>query len=135
MEKNSPPDHIKLHRKSCTLELGFGLEVFHLRAEYLRVFSPSAEVKGHGPGEEVLQLNKQKVAITGIEPQGNYAIKLIFSDGHDSGIYSWSYLRELGNNHDSNWQDYLQRVENHLANLEIKQEQADTSVVKWITPE
>lgn len=135
MTINSAPERIKLHRKSCTLELAFGDKVYHLRAEYLRVFSPSAEVKGHGPGEEVLQLNKQDVAITGIEPQGNYAIKLIFSDGHDSGIYSWSYLKELGEKYETNWQDYQQRVEQHLARREIEQEGADTSVVKWITPE
>ncbi len=134
MNSQRPPEKIKLHRKSCILELGFADAQYQLRAEYLRVFSPSAEVKGHGPGEEVLQLNKQAVAITGIEPQGNYAIKLIFSDGHDSGIYSWSYLRELAENNELNWQDYLRRVENHEQESAKKAEQADTSVVKWVDP-
>ncbi len=73
--------------------------------------SPSAEVKGHGPGEETLQVGKQEVAITGIEPQGNYAIKLIFSDGHDSGIYTWSYLAELGQHQAQYWQAYLTKLQ------------------------
>lgn len=132
---NAPPEKIKLHRKSCVLELHFSSEEHHLSAEYLRVHSPSAEVKGHGPGEEILQLNKQNVAITGIEPQGNYAIKLVFSDGHDSGIYSWSYLKELCERQQSNWQDYLRRVAEHNERAARDQEHVDTSVVKWVNPE
>ncbi|WP_185235081.1 gamma-butyrobetaine hydroxylase-like domain-containing protein [Teredinibacter franksiae] len=117
------PSAIKLHRKSCLLEVSFDNETFQLPAEYLRVYSPSAEVKGHGPGEEVLQLNKQNVAITGIEPQGHYAIKLIFSDGHDSGIYAWQYLYELGTQQEQKWAEYLQKVE-----------ESQISSVKWIDP-
>jgi len=117
------PSAIKLHRKSCLLEVSFDNETFQLPAEYLRVYSPSAEVKGHGPGEEVLQLNKQDVAITGIEPQGHYAIKLIFSDGHDSGIYAWQYLYELGTQQEQKWAEYLQKVE-----------ESQISSVKWIDP-
>jgi DUF971 family protein len=128
------PEKIKLHRKSCVLEVQFSGVTYHLGAEYLRVYSPSAEVMGHGPGQEVLQLNKQNVAITGIEPQGHYAIKLIFSDGHDSGIYSWTLLRELGENQQANWQNYLDRVAAHQQQQASDKENADTSVVKWITP-
>ena len=117
------PSAIKLHRKSCLLEVSFDNETFQLPAEYLRVYSPSAEVKGHGPGEEVLQLNKQDVAVTGIEPQGHYAIKLIFSDGHDSGIYAWQYLYELGTQQEQKWAEYLQKVE-----------ESQISSVKWIDP-
>lgn len=129
------PSKIKLHRKSCILELAFGERSYHLSAEYLRVFSPSAEVKGHGPGQEVLQLNKENVAITGIEPQGNYAIKLIFSDGHDSGIYSWGYLKQLADNYDINWADYQSRVKTYLEQEEERKENEDVSPVKWITPD
>lgn len=130
-----PPSKIKLHRKSCILEVAFGEHPCHLSAEYLRVFSPSAEVKGHGPGQEVLQLNKENVAITGIEPQGNYAIKLIFSDGHDSGIYSWSYLKQLADNYDRNWADYQSRVNTYLEQEAERKENEDVSPVKWITPD
>jgi len=122
------PSAIKLHRKRNTLEVVFSETHFHLPAEYLRVHSPSAEVRGHGPGEEVLQLNKQDVSITGIEPQGNYAIKLIFSDGHDSGIYSWGYLYELGSEQNTRWQAYLDKVKAHNA----AQEAAQTNVVRWV---
>lgn len=124
------PTTIKLHRQSRTLELHWGERGFTLTAEYLRVFSPSAEVTGHGPGQEVLQLGKSDVAITGIEAQGNYAIKLVFSDGHDSGIYSWAYLKSLAENHTYNWQDYLQRVNDH----QQAQEAAQTHTVKWVDP-
>jgi len=124
---STAPSHIKLHRRSQILEIGFGDIVYELSAEYLRVFSPSAEVKGHGPGQEVLQLDKSGVAITGIEPQGNYAIKLIFSDHHDSGIFTWPYLQELGMHYPQYWQNYLDKVANHHANK-------DLAVVKWIVP-
>ncbi len=83
-----------------------------LPCEYLRVYSPSAEVKGHGPGQEVLQVDKESVAIVSIEPVGNYAVRLIFSDSHNSGLYSWDYLYELGAERTSKWQDYLDRLKN-----------------------
>ena len=93
------PTEIKLHRKSATLELTYAeREPVVLSAEFLRVHSPSAEVRGHGRGQEVLQTGKRYVAIKHIESVGNYAIKLSFDDGHDSGIYSWDYLLELGEN-------------------------------------
>lgn len=107
----SKPTDIKLHRISRVLELHFddGFTC-NLTCEYLRVHSPSAEVRGHGPGQEVLQIDKQAVNINAIEPVGNYAIKLVFDDGHDSGLYSWDTLYSLGKDYDSNWQHYLQRL-------------------------
>ncbi len=105
------PTQLTLHKKSRTLEVEFGNgERFVLPCEYLRVFSPSAEVRGHGVGNEVLVLGKEHVNILAIEPVGNYAVKLIFSDGHRSGIYSWSTLHSLGMNQQQNWQDYLAKV-------------------------
>ena len=105
------PTDIKLHQVSKILEIYFDDgQSFKLPCEYLRVFSPSAEVRGHGPGQEVLQIGKQNVNIKAIEPVGHYAIKLVFDDGHDSGIYSWQYLYELGLGQEQNWQDYLERV-------------------------
>lgn len=109
MSENTPnPVSINLHQKSRVLELEFDDgEKFELSCEYLRVHSPSAEVKGHGPGQEVLQTDKENVNISEIEPVGNYAIKLIFDDGHNTGLYSWSYLYELGIEHDNKWMTYL----------------------------
>ena len=106
------PTEIKLHQQSRVLEIHFddGFTC-NLSCEYLRVFSPSAEVQGHGPGQEVLQIGKEDVNITGIEQMGNYAIKLSFDDNHDSGIYSWSTLYELGKNYEQNWANYLQRLQ------------------------
>jgi DUF971 family protein len=106
------PSEIKLHQKSRFLEISFedGAQ-FKLPCEYLRVFSPSAEVRGHGPGQEVLQLGKEVVNITAIEPVGSYAVALHFDDGHNTGIYSWEYLYDLGKNQDSNWKRYLERLE------------------------
>ncbi len=104
------PTDIKLHSKSRILEVAFSDRTFMLPCEYLRVHSPSAEVKGHGPGQEVLQVAKEQVNIVSIEPIGNYAIKLIYSDAHNSGIYSWDYLYELGSEKVSKWQQYLQRL-------------------------
>jgi DUF971 family protein len=101
------PSAVKLRRKSNILELHFDTEVFQLPAEYLRVHSPSAEVRGHGPGQAQLQYGKINVALTGAEPQGNYALRLLFDDGHNSGIYSWEYLYELGRHQKSYWQTYL----------------------------
>jgi DUF971 family protein len=106
------PTDIKLHRKSATLELIYAeREPITLRAEFLRVFSPSAEVRGHGKGQEVLQTGKLHVAIKHVEPVGNYAIKLNFDDGHNSGIYSWDYLLDLGENEGSLWQGYLAKLQ------------------------
>jgi DUF971 family protein len=105
------PTNINLHQKSKILELEFeDGSSFELPCEFLRVYSPSAEVTGHGPGQEVLQLAKEDTNITAIEPQGNYAIKLVFDDKHDTGIYTWKYLYELGSNYETKWQDYLDRL-------------------------
>ncbi|MEJ2677387.1 MAG: DUF971 domain-containing protein, partial [Acidihalobacter sp.] len=105
------PTDIRLHQQSRILELAYeNGRHFHLPCEYLRVYSPSAEVRGHGPGQEVLQTGKESVNITAIEPVGNYAVKLVFSDGHDTGIYDWNYLYELGENQTENWQAYLDRL-------------------------
>ncbi len=105
------PTDLKLHQVSRILEIGFedGAH-FELSCEYLRAFSPSAEVRGHGPGQEVLQVGKEDVKITAIEPVGNYAVKLVFDDGHDSGLYSWGILYDLGVNKESNWENYLKRL-------------------------
>ncbi len=106
------PEGIQLHSKSRQLELSYPEgERYSLSCEFLRVYSPSAEVKGHGPGQEVLQTGKQTVGISAIRPVGNYAIQLVFDDGHDTGIYSWEYLRHLCSNHDALWADYLQRLD------------------------
>ena len=111
-EKKVTPTDIRLHQQSRMLEIKFddGKE-FALPCEYLRCFSPSAEVRGHGPGQEVLQVGKEKVNITMIEPVGSYAVVLHFDDGHNTGIYSWPYLYELGENQQQYWQDYLNRLE------------------------
>ncbi len=104
-------ESLHIHKKSAELEILFANEKpFRLSAEYLRVFSPSAETKGHGPGQEVLQHGKRAVQFLDIEFQGNYAIKIFFSDGHDSGIYSWDYLIELATNFEENWKGYLKRL-------------------------
>lgn len=107
---NTPiPSKIKLHKASRILELRYADgRGFELPAEFLRVHSPSAEVQGHG--RPVLQTGKQNVALVGIEPAGNYALKLIFDDGHDSGLYSWDYLYQLGERQASLWQDYLEQL-------------------------
>lgn len=102
------PTEIRLQAKSRQLLLSFDDgKSFALPCEYLRVYSPSAAVRGHGPGQEVLQLGKEQVNITAIEPVGHYAVKLVFDDGHDSGLYSWDYLYRLGIEHDELWQRYL----------------------------
>jgi len=110
MKKESPqPESINLHQKSRILEITFSDgQNFELSCELLRVYSPSAEVKGHGPGQSVLQTGKENVSISRIEPVGHYAVKLIFDDGHETGLYSWAYLYELGENKDELWKDYLQ---------------------------
>lgn len=113
LDKHTPaPTEIKLHQKSHLLEIAFAdNKSFKLSHELLRVCSPSAEVRGHGPGQEVLQTGKRSVEIMNIEPVGNYAIKLSFSDGHDTGLYSWDLLYRLGEHQDELWQDYLARLE------------------------
>jgi len=106
------PTEIKLRKKSRLLVVAFDDgATFDYTFEYLRVHSPSAEVKGHGPGQETLQTGKENVAITAIEPIGRYAVRLVFDDGHDTGLYTWTYLRELGDDMQSNWQDYLDRLQ------------------------
>lgn len=105
------PVEIKLRRQSRLLEVSFDDGArYELPFEFLRVHSPSAEVKGHGPGQETLVTGKQDVGLKGIEPVGQYAVRLIFDDGHDSGLYSWKYLYELGRDQASLWQRYLDRV-------------------------
>lgn len=110
MTENTIPTEITLHKQSRCLELGYGESSYTLPAEYLRVYSPSAEVQGHGPGQEVLQINKEQVGINQIEPVGHYAIKIYFDDGHDSGLFSWDYLYTLATEYDHHWQDYLERL-------------------------
>ncbi len=128
---NNTLQKIELHKQSNILELHYdglghdGLGRFELSCEYLRVHSPSAEVKGHSPDQAVLQTGKRDVAINTIEAVGNYAVKFHFSDGHDSGIYSWDYLKELCVNQEQYWQDYLRRL--HAAG---KSRDPDTSVIK-----
>jgi DUF971 family protein len=103
---------IKLRTRSRVLEVSFDDGARYLLPfEYLRVHSPSAEVKGHGPGQEVLVLGKQNVEIKGVEPVGQYAVKLVFDDGHDSGLYTWKYLRELGDTYTQKWAAYQSRVQ------------------------
>ena len=112
LDKNTPlPTEIKLHQASHVLEVAFNDgSVFHLPYEFLRVYSPSAEVRGHGHGQETLQVGKQGVSIASIEPVGSYAVQPTFSDGHDTGIYSWDYLYEIGKNQDMLWARYLERL-------------------------
>jgi DUF971 family protein len=106
------PTEIKLHQKSRVMEIAFDDgRSFRLPYEYLRVFSPSAEVRGHGPGQEVLQVGKRDVEIKTLEPVGSYAVQPTFSDGHSTGIYSWEYLYELGIDQEENWADYLRRLD------------------------
>ncbi len=109
--KSPKPTEIKLHIRSRILEVTFSDgNTFNLLAEYLRVYSPSAEVQGHGVGQDILQTGKESVNIEAIEPVGNYAIQIRFDDGHDTGIYSWDTLYQLGKNQDLNWQNYLERL-------------------------
>lgn len=124
---NKIPTKIRLHQQSQQLEIHFGSENFFLPAEFLRVHSPSAEVKGHGPGQAVLQFGKKDIVLDKIERAGNYALKLTFDDGHDSGIYTWDYLYHLGKHKEQMWQDYLENL--HSAG---KSREKDTSVVKLI---
>ena len=112
LDSSTPvPTEVKLHQASKVLELTFADgHAFRLPYEFLRVYSPSAEVRGHGPGQETLQVGKKDVAITDVEPVGHYAIRPTFSDGHDTGIYSWEYLHDLGVRQSELWQRYLERM-------------------------
>ncbi len=105
------PTEITLHQKSRVLEISFSDgHRFELPYEFLRVYSPSAEVRGHGPGQEVLQVGKKEIDILNLEPVGSYAVQPHFSDGHATGIYSWDYLYELGTNRQTLWEAYLARL-------------------------
>lgn len=108
---NDVPVEIRLRKGSARLDLAYDDgTVYSLPWEYLRVSSPSAEVRGHGPGQEVLQTGKQNVRLVRIEPVGYYALRLVFDDGHATGLYTWRYLRELGEQQDQRWRDYLERL-------------------------
>ncbi len=124
------PTKIKLHKEegSLSLEYADGSH-FTLTGEYLRIHSPSAEVRGHGRGQEILQHGKKEVKVTGLTPSGNYALQLTFSDGHDTGIYSWDYLFDLATNHSKYWQNYLAAL--HEAG---KRREADVQVVQFQNP-
>ena len=115
MAKTAPapaPTALTLHQASRVMEIGFDTgETFRLPFELLRVYSPSAEVQGHGPGQEVLQTGKREVGVTGLQQVGHYAVQPTFSDGHETGIFSWDYLYKLGSQQDTLWQRYLQRLE------------------------
>ena len=113
MDRTTPrPTEIKLHQASRVMEISFADGTsFRLSYEFLRAYSPSAEVRGHGPGQETLQVGKREVGILEVEPVGHYAIRPKFSDGHDTGIYSWDYLYELGTRQQAMWDQYLKRLE------------------------
>ena len=133
---DSPPNilQINIRRQSRLLSISYeNDELREIPFEMLRVYSPSAEVKGHGPGQEVLQYGKANVLIEGIEMVGNYAIKIIFNDGHDSGIYSWSYLYEIATQQDAMWEDYLQRME--AAGKSRNSDKPSLGIVKTFNPQ
>lgn len=104
------PSEVHLHKQSRKLELVYADQRYFLSAEFLRVHSPSAEVQGHGPGQQVLQIQKEHVGINNIEPVGRYAIKILFDDGHNTGLFSWDYLYDLAIHQEKYWQTYLQRL-------------------------
>ncbi len=112
----TPPNNITLSKNKKLLTVSFKDDDYALTSEFLRVYSPSAEVRGHGPGQETLQLNKQDVSISSLNPMGNYAIAIHFSDGHTTGIYSWSYLLHLGTEKEALWLDYINRVKDNMKN-------------------
>jgi len=115
----TPPSKINLNKAKTVLTVTFDDIDYELSSEYLRVYSPSAEVVGHGPGQETLQVGKEGVTITNIQPSGNYAIVLFFSDGHDTGIYSWSHLHKLATQKDTLWKEYLDKLKlNSIAHPE-----------------
>jgi len=113
----TPPNNITLSKDKKILTVSFKDDDYVLTSEFLRVYSPSAEVRGHGPGQETLQLNKQDVSISSLVPMGNYAIAIHFSDGHTTGIYSWSYLLHLGTEKDELWLEYCNRVNENNDNI------------------
>lgn len=121
IDRDTPiPSEIKLHQKSRRLELIYeNGEAYSLDFEYLRVYTPSAEARGHGPGQETLQTGKRNVGIDRIEPVGTYALRLVFSDGHDSGLYSWDMLYNLGKHHDELWQEYLKQIDSQGLSRDI----------------
>lgn len=111
-QQSPHPIDIRLHQASRLLEIKFDNNTeCKLSTEFLRVYSPSAEVRGHGAGQETLQIGKEDVNISAIEPVGNYAVKLVFTDGHDTGLYSWDYLYEMAKNYEAMWQDYITKLE------------------------
>ena len=112
----TPPNNITLSKNKKLLTVSFKDDDYSLSSEFLRVYSPSAEVRGHGPGQETLQLNKQDVSISSLVPMGNYAIAIHFSDGHTTGIFSWSYLLHLGTEKEALWLDYINRVKDNMKN-------------------
>lgn len=116
------PTEIRLKQGRAALELVYGSDAHTLSAEYLRVYSPSAEVRGHGVGQEVLQVGKIGVLIADLEPVGQYALKITFSDGHNSGLYDWDYLHKLATDADALWADYLQRLHAAGASREAAEE-------------
>ena len=113
----TPPNNITLSKDKKTLTVSFKDDHYAFTSEFLRVYSPSAEVRGHGPGQETLQLNKKDVSILSLVPMGNYAIAIHFSDGHSTGIYSWNYLLHLGTEKDELWLDYCNRVNENNDNI------------------
>lgn len=114
------PIEIKVHQLSRLLDIEFDNgDRFSLPFEFLRVYSPSAEVRGHGPGQEILQAGKKDIGISKLEPVGNYALQLYFSDGHNTGIYSWDYLHELGSDQERLWQQYIERMQRAGASREV----------------
>ena len=120
MERDTPiPNEIKLHQKSRRLELIYEDESYALDFEFLRVYTPSAEARGHGPGQEVLQTGKRNVNIERIEPVGTYALRLVFSDGHDSGLYSWDMLHNLGRHQAELWAEYLNQIERNGLSCDV----------------
>ena len=121
IDRDTPiPTEIKLHQKSHMLELAYESgESYQLSCEFLRVFTPSAEARGHGPGQETLQTGKRMVEILRIEPVGTYALRLVFSDGHDSGLYSWDLLYNLGQHQEELWSDYLKQIESQGLSRDI----------------
>ena len=122
MSDSPTPTEIKLRQKSRVLDIDFSDgRSFSLSFEFLRVFSPSAEVRGHGPGQEVLQTGKRNVDIVSLDPVGSYAVQPTFSDGHATGIYAWDYLYSLGTDHERLWSDYLQRLADANANRDKEQ--------------
>jgi DUF971 family protein len=113
------PTELKLHQQSRILEVSFSDgSTFRIPCEFLRVYSPSADVRGHGPGQEVLQVGKKDVEITSVEPVGSYAVQFTFSDGHDTGLYSWDLLYDYGRNQEEMWNHYLKRLEEAGASRE-----------------